>query len=72
MIYLNGRIVTGGKCMENKKITVSYEDIKNYWITLFPEFDTMDELDCILKKISDVEPDNIYWKFAIEQLKEVV
>lgn len=45
--------------MENKKITVSYEDIKNYWITLFPEFDTMDELDCILKKISDVEPDNI-------------
>lgn len=39
--------------MENEVMTIDFTDIKNYWMTLFPEVKTEHEFDEILKNVSD-------------------
>ena len=45
--------------MEKLNCELTYLDVKNYWLTLFPELESMDEFDEILKNVSSIEKEDI-------------
>ena len=45
--------------MEQIDTSITYSDIKNYWLKLFPELDSMSELDEIFKNVSNIEKNEI-------------
>lgn len=45
--------------MENKSYEISCVDIKEYWLTLFKELDSMSELDELLENVSGIKEDEI-------------
>lgn len=45
--------------MENQNWEITYLDIKEYWLTLFREFDSMDELDKLLEEVSRIKEDKV-------------
>lgn len=44
--------------MEKLNEQLTYTDVKNYWLTLFPELESMEELDEIIKNVSGVEKED--------------
>ena len=45
--------------MEKQSNEITYLDIKNYWLKLFPELDSMNELDTILSDFSNIDSNSI-------------
>ena len=45
--------------MEKQSNEITYLDRKNYWLKLFPELDSMNELDTILSDFSNIDSNSI-------------